>query len=170
MDRHDQLSENSASASCKGYQSTRHTVISSQASTMQVRRVKRAMVIQLRLWQRQFFRTPHDQTPKTGAGSPKFSGHADIKGHYQRVKFGYPRPLRREQGVNVFFDPSSLKIRQIFEIFHILLKTIQPTNGEKYRKIVGSIFEKISLEIKNFQIFPILWLGHYLAIFKSIFN
>jgi len=37
-------------------------------------------------------------------------------------------------------------------------------------KIVGSIFEKISLEIENFQIFPILWFGDYIAIFKSKFN
>jgi len=41
-----------------------------------------AMVIQLHLQQRQFFRTPHDQTPKTGDRGPKFSG--------QHAKFGCP--------------------------------------------------------------------------------
>jgi len=65
--------------------------------------------------------------------------------------------------------PPSKFSRQIFEIFHILLKTIQRTIGEKYRKIVGSVFEKSSLEIENFQILPILWLGDYLTIFKSKF-
>ena len=33
------------------------------------RQVKRAMVIQLLLRQRQFFRTPHDQTPEVGLGA-----------------------------------------------------------------------------------------------------
>jgi len=48
-----------------------------------------------------------------------------------------------------FFDsPSSLKILfvKFSKFFNILLTTMWPTNGEKYRKIVGSIFEKISLE------------------------
>ena len=39
------------------------------------------------------FRTPHDQTPKTEARGPTFSGHADIKGHYQCAKFACLRPL-----------------------------------------------------------------------------
>jgi len=34
------------------------------------------------------FRTPRDQTSKTGARGPKFSGHADIKGNYNVQNLG----------------------------------------------------------------------------------
>jgi len=60
-----------------------------------------------------------------------------------------------------FFDPSCLKILVKFsKLFHILLRTIWPTNGEKYSKIVGSMFEKFHLKIAIFQILPIL-LGEF---------
>jgi len=36
--------------------------------------------------------TSHDQTQKIGARGPKFSGHADIKGH---ANFGAPDPKGR---------------------------------------------------------------------------
>jgi len=35
-----------------------------------------------------FYGHPHDQTAKPGATGSKFSGYADIKGHYQHAKFG----------------------------------------------------------------------------------
>jgi len=53
-----------------------------------------------------------------------------------------------------FFDPSSLQILVKFSnFFRILLTTIRSTNGEKYRKVVGTVFEKISLLrfYSNFQ-------------------
>jgi len=71
------------------------------------------------------FQDTHDQTPKTEARGQKFSGHVDIKGHYQGDI----------AGEMFFFDPSSLKILVKFsKFFHILLTTIWPTNGEKYFK------------------------------------
>jgi len=39
----------------------------------------------------------------TGRG-PKFSGHADINGHYQCAKFGCPRPLRGDSIVGFSGD------------------------------------------------------------------
>ena len=70
-DSHDQLSENSAS--CKGYQSTRHTVISSQASTVQIKlRVGHAKLCRRGGWRGQWLYS-------FICGSGNFSGHPMIR-------------------------------------------------------------------------------------------
>jgi len=72
--------------------------------------------------------------------------------------------------VTPLLPPSKLS-RQIFRFFSYFVHTIRPTNGEKYRKIVGSIFEKISLENRDISKFAYLLAGRFfLAIFNSKFN
>jgi len=120
--------------------SSRHTVMSSQVNSSQARFFSHSQVVTRS--------SRHKPTlyKATGKG-PKFSGHADINGHYQRAKFGCPRPLRGDsrRGDKCFSltPPPSKFSCQIFKIFSYLLTTIRPTNGEKYRKIVGSVFRKL---------------------------
>ena len=69
-----------------------------------------------------------------------------------------------------FFDPSFLKIllsnSRIF--FHTLLTTERSTNAEKHRKIVGSVFEKISLENCKISNFAYSLAGRFLKQFSSV--
>jgi len=66
---------------------------------------------------------------------PKFSGHADIKGHYQRAKFGCLTPLRGDsrEGVNVSLTPPLSKFScQILEIVSYFAHN---DTANKWRKI-----------------------------------
>jgi len=147
----------------KGYQSTHHTVISSHSHV-----VRRSTRHRLTHHRRVFFtvNSSHGQVVtqstrhkralyKVMGMGPKFSGHADINDHYQRAKFACLRPLREIAGGLMFLWlllPQNSLVK-FFNLFYILLTTIRPTNGEKYRKITDSIFEKTSLEnckISNF--------------------
>ena len=74
-------------------------------------------------------------------------------------------------GGKCFSDPSSLKILSSnFLLFHILFTTNRPTNGEKHRAIVGSIFEKNSLENRKISNFAYSLAKFFLAIFNRKFN
>ena len=57
--------------------------------------------------------------PQNWARGPKFSGHVDIKGHYQRAKFGGLRPLRRDSRGKCFSltPPPSKFSHQIFQLW-----------------------------------------------------
>jgi len=92
-----------------GYQSTRHTVISSQHG--------------------------HLVTSKHCRGrGPKFSGHVDIKGHYQREKFWCPRPLRGK----CFYltHPPSKFYCEIFDFFFIFCSQ---QYGQQMEKNIGKL-------------------------------
>jgi len=108
--------------------------------------------------------------------------HRVISSHGQVVtqSFRHKRTLYKATNVqnlgdsrdNCFSLTPPLKILFKFSIFfHILLTTIRPTNGEKYKKIVGSVFEKISLENRKSSNFAYSLTGRFiLAIFNCTFN
>jgi len=113
---------------CRGYQSTRHMVISSYGHV-----VTRSTRHRSTRHRRVFFHrvnSSHGQvvTPssrhkpalyKAKGRGPKFSGHADIKGHYQCANFGSPEPQGEIAGVSVSFtQPPSKLSCQIFETIH----------------------------------------------------
>jgi len=66
-----------------------------------------------------------------------------------------------------FFDPSDKIIVKLSIFVYILLTTIRPTNGEKHRKIVGSVFEKISLEYRKISNFTYSLVGRFLKQFST---
>jgi len=99
--------------SLAGYQSTRHTIISSHGHVVTQSTHHRSTH-----HRRIFFHTVisshgqvvtrsscHKQALYKAMGrGPNYSGHVDIKGYYQRAKFGCLRLLRGDsrEGVNVF--------------------------------------------------------------------
>jgi len=69
--------------------SSRHTVNSSPVNSSQAHFFTESTRHTVKLSQS----TRHKPAWYKAMGrGPKFSGHADIKGHYQRAKFGCPRP------------------------------------------------------------------------------
>jgi len=102
-----------------------------------------------------FHDTPWSDLHKWARG-PKFSGHADIKGHYQRAKFECPGPLRGDsrggEGKCFSLTPPPSEFSRQFFIF---------CTKQYGRKIVGSIFEKISLENRKISNFVYLLAGRF---------
>ena len=100
-----------------GYQSTPHTVISSHGQVVtQSTRHKPALY------------------KATGRG-PKFSGHVYIKGHYQRAKFGCPRPLRGDSRGKCFSLTHPPFCCEIFDLFIFCSQQY----GQQMEKNIGKL-------------------------------
>jgi len=119
------------------YRSTRHTVMSSYNHLVTIQ---------------------HCTKLYKGSG-PKFSGHADIKGHYQCAKFGCPKPIRGDSRCKCFFDPSVKILVKFFEIFPYFAHNDTANKWRINIGILGSIFEKISLE--NWKISNVAYSGKF---------